>query len=78
MARMNWASYGAFLALAALLTLLPGPDTAVAIKNTLQGGRRRGGWCLFGISTANVVQSTAAAAGLGAPRVTAEPRVLST
>ncbi|GAA1456100.1 LysE family translocator [Williamsia maris] len=74
---MNWASYGAFLALAALLTLLPGPDTAVAIKNTLQGGRRRGGWCLFGISTANVVQSTAAAAGLGVLIVTIEPLFLT-
>ncbi len=74
---MNWASYGAFLALAALLTLLPGPDTAVAVKNTLQGGRRRGGWCLFGISTANVVQSTAAAAGLGVLIVTIEPVFLT-
>ncbi|GGF33614.1 threonine efflux protein [Williamsia phyllosphaerae] len=77
MACMNWASYAAFLGLVALLTLLPGPDTAVAIKNTLQGGRRRGGWCLFGISTASVVQSTAAAAGLGVLIVTVEPLFLT-
>ncbi|KQR97480.1 lysine transporter LysE [Williamsia sp. Leaf354] len=74
---MDWTSYGAFLALAALLTLLPGPDTAVAIKNTLQGGRRRGGWCLAGISTASFVQSIAAAAGLGVLIVTVEPLFLA-
>ncbi len=74
---MNWSSYGAFLALAVLLTLLPGPDTAVAIKNTLQGGRRRGAWCLCGIGVANLVQSTAAAAGLGVLIVTIEPLFLT-
>jgi threonine/homoserine/homoserine lactone efflux protein len=74
---MSWTSYGAYLAFVALLTLLPGPDTAVSISNTLQGGRRRGAWCLGGITTASILQSTAAAAGLGVLIVTVEPLFLT-
>ena len=62
---MNWSSYGAFLAFATVLTLLPGPDFAVVVKNTLAGGRRRGAWCSAGVSLSCAVQGAAAATGLG-------------
>ena len=39
---MSWSKYAEFLAFAAVLVLIPGPDFAVVTKNTLVGGRRRG------------------------------------
>ena len=38
----SWSSYGEFLALACILVLIPGPDFAVVVKNTLMAGQRRG------------------------------------
>jgi len=70
---VNWSSYGAFLAFAAVLVLIPGPDFAVVAKNTLAAGRRRGRWASLGVCTSNAVQGSAAAAGLGALIVRAQP-----
>ena len=39
---MSWSKYAEFLAFAAVLVLIPGPDFAMVTKNTLVGGRRRG------------------------------------
>jgi threonine/homoserine/homoserine lactone efflux protein len=68
-----WSSYGTFLAFAAILVLVPGPDFAVVTKNTLASGRRRGSWCAAGVASSNTVQGTAAATGLGALIVRAQP-----
>jgi threonine/homoserine/homoserine lactone efflux protein len=70
---VSWSSYGEFLAFACVLVLIPGPDFAVVAKNTLMAGRRRGWWASLGICTSNAVQGTAAAAGLGALIVRAQP-----
>ena len=70
---MDRASYGTFLAFAILLVLIPGPDFAVVTKNTLAGGRRRGRWSAVGVSCSNALQGSAAAAGLGALIVGAQP-----
>ena len=70
---MNWSAYASFLAFAAVLTLVPGPDVAVVTRNTLSGGRRRGWWSALGIGCASAVQGTAAAAGLGAVLLRVEP-----
>jgi threonine/homoserine/homoserine lactone efflux protein len=70
---MDWSSYGTFLAFAVLLVLIPGPDFAVVTKNTLVGGRRRGTWSAVGVASSNAVQGSAAAAGLGALIVGAQP-----
>jgi threonine/homoserine/homoserine lactone efflux protein len=70
---MRWSIYAEFLALATLLVLVPGPDFAVVLKNTLAGGRRRGRWTAFGVATSTAVQGTAAAAGLGELVVRAQP-----
>jgi threonine/homoserine/homoserine lactone efflux protein len=65
--------YWTFLAFAAVLILMPGPDFAVVVRNTLAGGRARGTWSAFGVSSAAAVQGTAAAAGLGALVLRVEP-----
>lgn len=62
---MSWSSYGAFIAFAAVLTLMPGPDFAVVTKNALAGGRRRGVWCSVGVTVSNALQGGAAVTGLG-------------
>jgi threonine/homoserine/homoserine lactone efflux protein len=70
---VSWSAYASFLAFAAVLTLVPGPDVAVVTRNTLSGGRRRGWWSALGVSCSNAVQGTAAAAGLGAVLLRVEP-----
>jgi threonine/homoserine/homoserine lactone efflux protein len=70
---MSWSKYGEFLAFAVVLILIPGPDFAVVTKNTLVGGRRRGRWTALGVSSSNLVQGSAAAAGLSALIVKVQP-----
>ena len=70
---MQSSGYWAFLAVAGVLVLVPGADTAVLVRNTLAGGRARGLWCAAGVATSNVVQGSAAAAGLGALVLRVEP-----
>ncbi len=70
---MTWATYAEFLAFATVLVLIPGPDFAVVTKNTLVGGHRRGRWAAAGVASSNVVQGTAAASGLSALIVSAQP-----
>jgi threonine/homoserine/homoserine lactone efflux protein len=70
---MSWSKYEEFLVFAMLLVLVPGPDFAVVTKNALAGGRRRGSWTSAGVATSNFVQGTAAACGLSALIVRAQP-----
>lgn len=70
---MSLSSYLSFLVFAVVLVLVPGPDFAVVTKNTLAGGRRRGRWTSIGVVSSNVVQGAAAAAGVGAIIVRAQP-----
>jgi threonine/homoserine/homoserine lactone efflux protein len=70
---MSWSKYGEFLAFAVLLIIIPGPDFAVVTKNALAGGRRRGNWTSAGVASSNFVQGTAAACGLSAVIVRAQP-----
>ena len=70
---MSWSKYAEFLAFAAVLVLIPGPDFAVVTKNTLVGGRQRGRWTALGVSSSNLVQGTAAAFGLSALIVRIQP-----
>jgi threonine/homoserine/homoserine lactone efflux protein len=69
---MTWSAYGGFLAFAAVLVLIPGPDFAVVTKNTLATGRIRGRWTALGVGTSNALQGTAAATGLSALIVRAQ------
>ena len=70
---MSWSKYAEFLAFAAVLVLIPGADFAVATKNTLVGGRRRGRWTALGVSSSNLVQGTAAAFGVSALIIRVQP-----
>lgn len=57
--------YLPFLLFSVVLILIPGPDTAVTLANSILGGRRRGGAAVVGICMANVVIGMMAATGLG-------------
>jgi threonine/homoserine/homoserine lactone efflux protein len=70
---MSWSAYWAFIAFAAVLVLMPGPDFAVVTRNTLTGGGRRGAWSALGVFSSNLVQGTAAVAGLGALITRSQP-----
>lgn len=70
---MNSHSYAAFVVLAAVVVLAPGPDFAVTVENALVGGRRRGAWTGVGITASNLVQGFAAAFGLGALVLRSQP-----
>ena len=70
---MAWTTYGSFLVVAVLLVLVPGADFAVTTRNTLAGGRTRGAWTAVGVASSTAVQGLAAAAGLGALLVRAQP-----
>jgi threonine/homoserine/homoserine lactone efflux protein len=74
---MTWSAYGAFLAFAVVLVLVPGPDFAVVVRNTLASGRRRGAWSAVGVASSNALQGTAAAAGLGVLILRIEPLFLA-
>jgi threonine/homoserine/homoserine lactone efflux protein len=70
---MSWSKYAEFLAFAAALVVIPGADFAVVTKNTLVGGRGRGRWTALGVASSNLVQGSAAAAGLSALIVRVQP-----
>jgi threonine/homoserine/homoserine lactone efflux protein len=70
---VSWPAYGSFLVFAVVLVLVPGPDFAVVTKNTLAAGRWRGAWSAAGVASSNAVQGAAAATGLGALVVRAQP-----
>ncbi|NYJ06507.1 LysE family translocator [Petropleomorpha daqingensis] len=70
---MDWSAYAAFVGLATLLVLVPGADFTVVTRNALVGGRRRGWWSAVGVTSSNLVQGAAAAAGLAAVIVRIEP-----
>lgn len=67
------AQYLTFLALVSVVTLAPGPDTFLTLRNTATAGRTAGIATLIGICVAAAVQGLLAATGLGALIVHAEP-----
>lgn len=67
----------AFLAVAVLVIVTPGPDTAVTIRGTLLGGRRGGVMTAFGVVTGQACWTVAASAGVAALLVASEPAFLA-
>lgn len=62
---MEWSAYITFAAVALVIALTPGADTAVVLKNSLMTGRRGGATTSLGVVVAATVQAGLAAAGLG-------------
>jgi RhtB (resistance to homoserine/threonine) family protein len=56
----------AFAGVALLATLIPGPDTAVVIKNSIGGGRRAGLLTALGCSTGQLLWGAASIVGIAA------------
>jgi threonine/homoserine/homoserine lactone efflux protein len=67
----------AFLAVAALVIVTPGQDTALTIRNTLIGDRRAGVLTGLGVSLGQVTWTVATSAGLAALLVASEPAFLA-
>ena len=57
---------GAYAVAAALITMLPGPDTAVVLATAINGGRQAAIRSAFGIAVGLIVWATAASVGLAA------------
>lgn len=55
---------GPFVALAAVVIVTPGPDTALTVRNTLARGRPDGVLTAFGVAGGQAVWTIAASAGL--------------
>lgn len=56
----------AFVGVSLVVICTPGPDTALAIRNTLAGGRRGGVLTAAGVSTGQLSWTVASALGLAA------------
>ncbi|WP_329055721.1 LysE family transporter [Amycolatopsis sp. NBC_01488] len=74
---MTWGTYGTYVLFVLLVLIVPGPDTALVLKNSLAGGRRGGVLTALGIGSGNLVQGVAAALGLSAVIVRSEPVFLT-
>ena len=67
----------AFVALAVVVIVTPGPDTALTIRNTISGGRRAGIGTAVGVSTGLGTWTLASAAGVAALLVASEPAFMA-
>jgi threonine/homoserine/homoserine lactone efflux protein len=63
----------AFVGVAALVIVTPGPDTALTVRNALLGGRAAGVATAAGVALGLAVWTAAASAGLAALLVASEP-----
>jgi threonine/homoserine/homoserine lactone efflux protein len=67
----------AFLGVAVLVIVTPGPDTAMTVRGTLLGGRRAGLLTACGVVTGQACWTVAASAGVTALLVASEPAFLA-
>lgn len=63
----------AFVAIAIVVIVVPGPDTALTIRNTLFGGRTAGVRTALGVATGQAVWTLATSLGITALLVASEP-----
>jgi threonine/homoserine/homoserine lactone efflux protein len=68
-------SLPAFLIVASVVIVTPGPDTALTIRNTLLGGRRSGVFTGVGVAAGQATWTVATSAGIAALLVASEPVV---
>ena len=67
----------AFLAVSAIVIVVPGQDTALTIRNALVGGRRGGVLTAAGVAVGQAVWTLAAAVGVAAVVAASEPLFLA-
>ena len=60
------ARFGAYLAVAALLIMTPGPDTALVTRNALLAGRRAASFTTLGIAVGSIIWALASVLGIAA------------
>ena len=65
--------FPAFFALSALVIVTPGPDTALAIRNTLLGGRRAGTLTAIGVASGQAIWTLGTSLGLAALLTASRP-----
>ena len=63
----------AFIGISAIVIAVPGPDTALTVRNTLFGGRARGLATSLGVTTGLVVWTLTASAGVAAIVTASQP-----
>jgi threonine/homoserine/homoserine lactone efflux protein len=63
----------AFLGVAALVIVTPGPDTALTVRNTLRGGRRGGLGTALGVAAGQALWTVAVSAGIAAVLLASAP-----
>jgi threonine/homoserine/homoserine lactone efflux protein len=63
----------AFLGIAAIVIVTPGPDTALTVRNALLGGRRNGVLTALGVSSGQAVWTLATSAGVAAAVSASQP-----
>jgi threonine/homoserine/homoserine lactone efflux protein len=71
------AHLAAFLTLAAVVIVTPGPDTALTIRNTLARGRGEGVLTALGVASGQAVWTLAASAGVAAVVAASHPLFLA-
>lgn len=67
----------AFLGVAALVIVTPGPDTAITVRNALLGGRGAGIFTALGVALGQAIWALATSAGVVALLVACEPLFLA-
>lgn len=67
----------AFIAIAAVVIIVPGPDTALTTRNTLMGGRSCGLATSVGVVQGLTIWTLATSAGLAALLVASEPAFIA-
>lgn len=65
--------FGAFLMVAAIVIVTPGPDTALTIRNALRGGRAGGVYTAIGVAAGQATWAIATSVGVAALLAASEP-----
>jgi len=69
--------FAGFLAIALIIIVTPGPDTALTIRNTMFGGRRGGIFTALGVCAGQATWTLATSAGIAALLAASEPVFLA-
>jgi threonine/homoserine/homoserine lactone efflux protein len=74
---VTWATYGTFVAFAAVIVVAPGPDFAVVVRNSVARGRVAGFFTSTGVVASCLVQGTLVALGVGVVIARSQPLFLA-